>query len=493
VFTVVLNQIDLLTQEEADDCTEDLGRLLESEGLDDAWLHAVSARTGAGLDELRGLLAEAVSESRAASERIGVDIDSLLARYGEYAAGPAVPETVGQALTGAADATGSSGANGSPGGIAANGDTSGGGASEAAGTGEVFGADGAGVAAGIGLVPAPVPTDIDPGPGPGLAQAPPKPQSKPQAKPPWEMTEEEFAELRAARNRPPWEETAPNGSERREPDPAELAQIVPEGPAGELTGAFADASGLSAVADGLAGARAAQAARLTGWPVARVLWWRGPAGSLNAGLAGSRHGGADAAEGEGAGPAVGLAPQSEVDNAITAFADTVGGRLPEPWPAAVRHAARSCADKVPPALAGAVRQALPGQPAAPRWWRLIAAWQWLLVVLAAAAAIWAVVIGVAHGPRKPVLLGDLSLVPWLVVLAVAMLLLGWLTSVWCRNTAVLAAERERDRAEHAMREQVAVVTRDQVLAPVGQEIATYERFRSELAVARGSAGQDDRS
>jgi GTP-binding protein EngB required for normal cell division len=488
VFTVVLNQIDLLTQEEADDCAEDLGRLLESEGLDDAWLHAVSARTGAGLDELRGLLADAISESRAASERIAVDIDSLLARYGEYAAGPAVPEMAGQALAGvaaAADATGTSGAIGTSGAnegpesIAANGDIWGDGASGVAGTGEAPGADGVGVAAGIGLVPALVPADTDPGSGSGLAQAPPKPL----AKPPWEMTEEEFAELRAARNRLPWEETAPDDSERREPDPAELARIVPDGPAGDLTGAFADASGLSAVADGLAGARAAQAARLTGWPVTRVLRWRGPGGFLDVGLA---------AEGEGAGPTVGLAPQSEVDNAITAFADTVGGRLPEPWPAAVRRAARSRADKVPPALVDAVRQAVPGQPAAPRWWRLIAAWQWLLVVLTAAAAIWAVVIGVAHGPRKPVLLGDLSLVPWLVVLAVAMLLLGWLTSVWCRNTAVLAAERERDRAEHAMREQVAAVARDQVLAPVGQEIATYERFRGKLAVARGSAGQGDR-
>jgi hypothetical protein len=322
-----------------------------------------------------------------------------------------------------------------------------------------------------------------------LAQGPPKPQ----AKPPWEMTEEEFAELRAGRNRPPWEETAPDDSERRELDPAELARIVPDASAGELTGAFADASGLSAVADGLAGARAAQAARLTSWPTARVLRRRDPAGSLNAGLAGSRSGGADAAEGEGAGPTVGLTPQSEVDNAITAFADTVDRRLPEPWPAALRRAARSRADKVPPALADAVRQAISGQPVAPRWWRLIAAWQWLLLILAAAAVIWAVVIGVAHGSHKSVLLSDLSLVPWLVVLAVAMLLLGWLTSIWCRNMAVLAAQRERDRAEHAMREQVAAVARDLVLAPVGQEIATYERFRRELAVARGSAGQDDRS
>jgi hypothetical protein len=37
-----------------------------------------------------------------------------------------------------------------------------------------------------------------------------------------------------------------------------------------------------------------------------------------------------------------------------------------------------------------------------------------------------------------------------------------------------------------MREQVAAVARGLVLAPVGQEIAVYQRFRRELAVARGS-------
>jgi homoserine kinase len=61
--------------------------------------------------------------------------------------------------------------------------------------------------------------------------------------------------------------------------------------------------------------------------------------------------------------------------------------------------------------------------------------------------------------------------------------LGYLTAVGCRNMTVAAAEREREAAEHAMRDRVAEVTRDLVLVPTGQEISQYERFRRELAVA----------
>src|SRR5690349_960010 len=58
VFTVVLNQIDLLSQEQASDCEDDLRRLLDAEGLTDTPLLAVSARTGVGLDDLRALLGD---------------------------------------------------------------------------------------------------------------------------------------------------------------------------------------------------------------------------------------------------------------------------------------------------------------------------------------------------------------------------------------------------------------------------------------------------
>jgi GTP-binding protein EngB required for normal cell division len=85
VITVVLNQTDLLTTAQADDCASDLRRLLDSEGLHDARVQLTSARTGAGLDELRKLLIETVSARRAASERIGADVDAMIERFLPYA------------------------------------------------------------------------------------------------------------------------------------------------------------------------------------------------------------------------------------------------------------------------------------------------------------------------------------------------------------------------------------------------------------------------
>jgi hypothetical protein len=77
------------------------------------------------------------------------------------------------------------------------------------------------------------------------------------------------------------------------------------------------------------------------------------------------------------------------------------------------------------------------------------------------------------------------LIPWLLLMALAMLVLGYVTAVSCRNLAVTAAGRERETAERAMLDRVTAVTRELVLQPAGREIAQYERFRQELAVAAG--------
>jgi hypothetical protein len=50
---------------------------------------------------------------------------------------------------------------------------------------------------------------------------------------------------------------------------------------------------------------------------------------------------------------------------------------------------------------------------------------------------------------------------------------------------VLAADREREQAVHAVMARIAVATSDLVLVPTGRELAEYERFRTELAAARG--------
>lgn len=407
VFTVVLNQIDLLPEDQVRDCEQDLRRLLDAEGLHDTPLLAVSARTGDGLGELRALLAKEVSASRAAGERISADIDAVIGGFAVHAAGQVAP---GEALAAAA-------------------------ARDQAQA-----------------------QDTEPRP----------------SRPPWDLPEDEQPEALA--QKPPWEDATPDGADHDDVDPV---ANVPEGPAADLTAAFARASALTAVAESLGSAREALAARFTAWPLARLV--RRPRDPVRS-LRGS--------EDSAAASTAGQAQQSEVDNAITALADAVGGELPDPWAASLRAAARSNAGLVPQALADAVHQVVPGgKPRVPAWWRLITGWQWLLTVLAAAGVAWAVVIAVAHGGReRSTLLGDTALIPWLLIMAAAMLLLGFLTASGCRNMAQLAAERERARAEREIRERVAAVTRDLVLVPLGREIAQYERFRSNLAVAAGAPG-----
>jgi GTP-binding protein EngB required for normal cell division len=85
VIAVVLNQSDLLTTEQVDDCVADLTRLLDQEGLHDAQVLVTSARTGAGVNELRKVLADTVAERRAASNRIAADLEVMAARFLPYA------------------------------------------------------------------------------------------------------------------------------------------------------------------------------------------------------------------------------------------------------------------------------------------------------------------------------------------------------------------------------------------------------------------------
>jgi GTP-binding protein EngB required for normal cell division len=88
VIAVVLNQADLLSDAEVEECASDLRRLLDSEGLHGASLVVTSAVTGSGLDRLRKLLTETVSERRASNARISADLDDIAAEFAPYADKP---------------------------------------------------------------------------------------------------------------------------------------------------------------------------------------------------------------------------------------------------------------------------------------------------------------------------------------------------------------------------------------------------------------------
>src|SRR5215475_13597500 len=84
VVAVVLNQCDLLTPAQIEDCVQDLRRLLDSEGLQDTQILVTSAKTGEGIEELRKLLSESVTARRATAARIVADVDKVVAGFEPY-------------------------------------------------------------------------------------------------------------------------------------------------------------------------------------------------------------------------------------------------------------------------------------------------------------------------------------------------------------------------------------------------------------------------
>jgi GTP-binding protein EngB required for normal cell division len=73
-MVVVLNQSDLLEAGSRDACRVDLERLLHEDGLDGVPVFTISARTGAGLDDLRRLLERRVAARSAAVDRLAADV-----------------------------------------------------------------------------------------------------------------------------------------------------------------------------------------------------------------------------------------------------------------------------------------------------------------------------------------------------------------------------------------------------------------------------------
>lgn len=74
VMMVVLNQVDRLTPAEAEQCKEDLRRLLERDGLKNVSILLTSARSGEGLSGLQQRLVNTVTGRAASGSRLAADV-----------------------------------------------------------------------------------------------------------------------------------------------------------------------------------------------------------------------------------------------------------------------------------------------------------------------------------------------------------------------------------------------------------------------------------
>ncbi|MBR7742903.1 50S ribosome-binding GTPase [Phycicoccus sp. BSK3Z-2] len=84
VTLAVLNQADRLTDADADRCRADLARLLERDGLEKPTVLATSARTGAGVPELRQRLANAVAGRTMARARLAADVRTVAGELSQH-------------------------------------------------------------------------------------------------------------------------------------------------------------------------------------------------------------------------------------------------------------------------------------------------------------------------------------------------------------------------------------------------------------------------
>ncbi|WP_433557540.1 GTPase [Pseudonocardia xinjiangensis] len=261
-----------------------------------------------------------------------------------------------------------------------------------------------------------------------------------------------------------------------------------------LTAALSSAAGVTAVGVAVQQAAVHRAVAATGSPFTR--WLRrlrpDPLRRLHLDRALARTGAGDGGgEGQGSGPppvartslpASTAVERSRVDVALRALADSAAEDLPAPWPDAVRTAARGRFEDLPDTLDRAVATTDLGLTRTPVWWRAVGLLQALLATLALAGGLWLAALYVLTVLRLPEPGTPMFReVPAPTALLLGGLLAGLLLALLARLLAVVGARRRRATAEMRLREAVAAVADELVLAPVRTELTAYGHLRDAVA------------
>ncbi|MEV7011329.1 GTP-binding protein [Streptosporangium sp. NPDC051022] len=252
-----------------------------------------------------------------------------------------------------------------------------------------------------------------------------------------------------------------------------------------LTDALCDAVGVPAVGEAMENVYGVRSVEWVGWPYSRWIAKLRPdplnslrLGDLKNEIRGLT-GGAVSAQ------------AAEVDNAVRALSDGLTAGMHEAWQNGVRDAARSHMTELPQKLSEELTEIAPRLDRVPAWWRLLLVWQYFLVLLFVAGAVWfgtALAYGVFGAGTLPSgleMFGETASLPWVGLMILSVLGLGLLTAVASRNFVMLGAGNERDRLEREMRRRVGAVAAGAVIEPVERELARYNEFYSALRGVRG--------
>ena len=177
------------------------------------------------------------------------------------------------------------------------------------------------------------------------------------------------------------------------------------------------------------------------------------------------------------------AARSAVALAVRELADRAGQGLPPVWADAVTDAASPPRDD----LADALDQAVLGtslRERAPLWWNVFGILQWVFLIVAAAGLIWLAGLAVLNGLQLHVDAPGIGRLAYPFLLLAGGLLVGLLLSLSARAIGRFGAQRRRAFVAARLREAVAQVARDRLVAPVQEVLDRHRMTREHLEAAR---------
>jgi GTP-binding protein EngB required for normal cell division len=252
-----------------------------------------------------------------------------------------------------------------------------------------------------------------------------------------------------------------------------------------LVDAFADAAGVPTVVSAVERATVRRGGQHTGWPLTRWVSRLRPDPLRRLHLDLGREGKELTGLGRASVPEPTRVQRARVDTAVRSAADTVGGQLARPWADAVRRASTTRLEDLNDALDKAVVGTDLGVSRTPLLWRLARLLQVLLALALVGGALWLGVLVVLDylqvpEPETPSRYG----LPVPTLLLLLGLVGGVALGVVGRFVNGLVARSRARAARRRLRDSIAKVVDELVLAVVDRELEAYRTVTEAVRTAR---------